>query len=262
MEGLDIRKLYGNHDDEMWTIERIYRGKTKTEDFRYKTYTQLSVHTYTSNGGEKKFLWREYGLTWVVKEMKPCEYTLREWTIQLLESCGCKLDCYKDSNCLSNNGYNDAWEDLEKYKEDNKLTFPFPVYIIAAELQRIGNEQPDAPCKGHKKYCMVFDMGHTIDGVEFDSFEEAKADMEDTYINWMVEECHNWKMVDGVPHPTEKQIEDYDYMIWNCGCWIVEWNDELGEYGDVDYGYALSQEELEALGWMEWNKFAKLNGWQ
>ena len=109
---------------------------------------------------------------------------------------------------------------------------------------------------------MIFDMDTSIDGIEFDTFEAAKADMEDTYVNWMVEECDKWEIIDGIPHPTEEQIADYDYMIWNFGCWIVEWNDELGEYEDSDYGYYLPQEELEALGWMEWDKFAKLNGWQ
>lgn len=150
MEGLDIRRLYGTHDNEIWTIERVFREKTKIEDFRYVTSTQLSIHTYTSKGTEKKFLWKEYGLTWIVKEIRPCDYTLREWAIQLLENCGCNLDYYKDSNCQSKNGYKDALGDLEKYKTDNKLTFPFPVWVIAVELQSIGNEQSESVIT-HKK---------------------------------------------------------------------------------------------------------------
>lgn len=181
--------------------------------------------------------------------------TLREYTENLLRECGCDFDCYKGEY-----GEQHALEHMEEYAKEHELMFP--IEDIAKELIAIGNEQTEPLRKGHKEYKMVFDMVDSIDGIEFDSFEAAKADMEDTYVNWMTYECHHWKIVDGIPLPTEEQIEDYDYMIENFCCWIVKWVDELGDYEDIDYGYTLPQEELEALGWMEWNKFAKLNGWQ
>jgi len=262
MKGLDIRKLYGSHDEEIWTIERIYRSKTKTEDFRYKTHTQLSIHTYTSNGSEKKFLWREYGITWVVKEMKPCEYTLREWAIQLLDSCGCKLDCYKDRNCLSNNGYKDACEDLERYKADNKCTFPFPVWVIAAELQSIGNEQPE-PIITHKRYQVVYDFGCS-DGVnEFDNFEDAKDDAINTLVEWICDEQYTWEVdKDGVPHPTDEQIDSWDIMINECCIYVREWKEDEQTYYDEKMNYWFpSYEEENDINWLEWEALKKKHNW-
>lgn len=248
MDGLDIKKLYGSHDNEIWTIEREYRGKTKVEDFRYHTHTQLSVHTYTTKGSEKKFLWKEYGITWVVKEMKPCEYTLREWTIKLLEDCGCNLDCYKDNNCVSKNGYADALKDLEIYKADNKCDFPFPIWVIATELQAIGNEQPE-PKK--KPYCMICETDSDCDGVEYDDLESAKDGAIECLVNWQVDERNR--------HPidyndwTEQDIDDWNYFIDNCSARVNIYMPETD-----NYEWYPSAEQEKEIGWLPYEELKEL----
>ena len=106
----------------------------------------------------------------------------------------------------------------------------------------------------HKPYLMVFDMEHSIDGIEFDSFEAAKCDAEDTYVLWLTEEYRNWKWDDELhkPNPTLKQIEDFNHMIDNCCCYICKWDEKKGEYEDVDDAYFIPDDELEQLGWKEW----------
>lgn len=59
---------------------------------------------------------------------------------------------------------------------------------------------------------MVFDVGHMIDGVEWDTFEEAKNDAINTLENWVVDEQSKWSFdrdddgISVIPHPTDKQI--------------------------------------------------------
>lgn len=113
-----------------------------------------------------------------------------------------------------------------------------------------------------KKYKMVFDMGHTVDSIDFNSFEAAKADMEDTYIEWMTEECRSWECDEnGIPHPTEKQIEDFDYMINEFYCVIIKYDEESEEWQDTDYGYYLPEEEKEQIGWMIFDRQKEKYNW-
>ena len=105
----------------------------------------------------------------------------------------------------------------------------------------------------HKPYLMVYDMEHSEGGIEFDSFEEAKCDAEDTYVLWLNEEFRNWKWDDELhkPVPTHQQIEDFNYMINSCCCYICKWDEEKGEYEDIDDAYFIPDKELEMLGWKE-----------
>ena len=180
--------------------------------------------------------------------------TTREIAMNLLSESGCELDCYR-------NQLDWAIKDINTLIEEGK-TFEFSAEEIAQALVDISNEQPEKVVK-HKKYCMVYDMGHTIDGVEFDDYEEAKADMIHTYLLWEAEEISDkkWKFSeDGTPLPTEKQIEDWDYMIDNCCCYVVEWNDTLEEYNDSYYADSLSDEELKKIGWMYFNELMEREG--
>lgn len=172
---------------------------------------------------------------------------IREYAIKLLETCGCDLDCYKEAELGV------VEQDLISYycKED-AIEKPDTMSIkeIARELIKIGNEQPDLPRKGHKKYLMVFDTDSSIDGVEFDTLEEALNDALETRILWMTEEQREWEFDDdGKPLLEEEQIESWDYMIENCTTYVVEWNDEAGGYEDYDSATFLSDEELDKIGW-------------
>ena len=167
----------------------------------------------------------------------------KDYAVKLLKDNGCELNCYKGTPI------EDIIADLNEYFKTNKKKSICSVETIAKYLRKIGDEQPNPIPKPFK---MVFDIGHTIDGIEFDTFEAAKADMEDTYIMWMTDAMRDWKFAkDGTPQPTDKQKDEFNYMIDECCCWIVKWDSELGDYEDIDYGYVMSDEELKELGWEE-----------
>lgn len=169
----------------------------------------------------------------------------KEYATNLLEKCGCPLDCYRDIS------FEVTVKDLITYYNDENIESPYPIAEIAKYLKEIADEQP-MPVIKKAPYRMVFDMGHTIDGIYCESFESAKANMEDTYIQWICDETYNWKFADdGTPMPTEEQREAFNYMIYECCCWAAKLDEETGEYEDLDNAYTLPEDELEALGWKE-----------
>ena len=92
-----------------------------------------------------------------------------------------------------------------------------------------------------RKYRMVYDTENFIDSVTFDTFEDAKADLFATYELWMQEEHAKWKSVE----PTEEDKENWDYMIYNCACWI----EELKENNEYATCYEPTDAELREIGW-------------
>ena len=114
----------------------------------------------------------------------------------------------------------------------------------------------------NKRFKMIYDGGHFVDGIEFDNFEDAKDNAIETLVLWMQEETYGWKFDEnGVPHPTEVQIENWDYMIGDCCVCVVEWNEETGGWEDVDDAWYPSYEDKYEIGWMEWEHYKKQYNW-
>lgn len=169
--------------------------------------------------------------------------TAREAAISLLSEYGCDLDCYR--NDLPN-----AIKDIT-YLVENGRSFVISVEELANALVEVGNEQPIIPVM-HKPYLMICDMDHSIDGVEYDTLEDALCSAEETYHAWMQDEYSGWTWDKNlVAHPTPEQIRSWNYMIDNCCCYVVEYDPEMGEYGDVDSAVFLSDEKLDEIGWKE-----------
>lgn len=180
--------------------------------------------------------------------------TVREFALRLLEECGCKLDCYKGDFAKY------ALPDLQEASKVRE--FPFSLEEIAKELIAIGNEQPDPLRKGHKPFQMIFDCGHTIDGIEHDTFEDAKFDAIETLAQWMVDEKGEWAVdANGIPHPTEAQIESWDQMIADCCVYVVEWDEEEGSYQDADDAWYPSAEDENEAEWLTWDELKEKHGW-
>lgn len=98
----------------------------------------------------------------------------------------------------------------------------------------------------HKPFCVIYDNGDTVDGIEFDTHEDAILCMKALYGDWIKEERFGW---DG--DPTPEQVESWNDMVNTCYCLILRWDDLLGEYEDTYYGEPLSDEELNGIGWMD-----------
>ena len=109
---------------------------------------------------------------------------------------------------------------------------------------------------------MIYDGGDFVDGIEFDDFEAAKNDAIETLILWMAEETNGWKFDEnGVPHPTEKQIESWDMTINDCCVYVIEWDEETGEWEDIGNAWFPSYEIENEIGWIEWEQYKKQFGW-
>lgn len=185
--------------------------------------------------------------------------TVREYAETLLKECGCRLDCYKGELAQF------ALDDLKVASRERNI--PFPLEDVSKALIEIGNEQPDPPRKGHKRFCMIFDVGHTVDGIEFDTFEEAKNDAIYTLENWIVEGQIGWAIeveADGIsviPHPTEKQIQSWNRMVNTCCVYVVEWDDETGQWQNSDDAWWPSHEIENEINWLEWEQLKKKYNW-
>jgi len=106
------------------------------------------------------------------------------------------------------------------------------------------------------KYTMVYDGDSFIDGIDYDSIEAAIASAEDTLCEWSCEEMSGWKFDDnGLPLPTEEQIEHWDYMIENFCVYVVP------KGGDMDDAVWFPSDELcDQIGWLYWEDYKKKIG--
>lgn len=185
--------------------------------------------------------------------------TVREYSENLLKESGCTLDCYKGEWSKY------ALPDMQELSKEQDI--PFPLESVAEALIEIGNEQPDSSKNSHKQFCMVFDMGHSVDGVEFDTLEAAKTDAIETLIQWMIDEAAEWKTetkedgISVIPYPTKEQIESWDDMINTCCVYVVEWDEAENDWQDMDNAWFPSYEDENEIGWMEWRELKKKCGW-
>lgn len=157
--------------------------------------------------------------------------TVESYALKILSDHGC--DCYTY-------GGEDSKHVLEDLKEEYPDGMDFPYIDVANAILSISRPRPlyKAP------FLMVWDTDHCCDGIDCESLGAAKCLAEDTLIEWQMEEISKWK--DGVP--TEEQIDDWNYMIWNCGVEIYKYDPDTDEYVVAD---RLSYEEEEQLGWRE-----------
>ena len=176
--------------------------------------------------------------------------TAREIALGLLTEYHCDLDCYRDD-------MENAVKDIQTLIDDGR-EFEVDVNEIAIALVEIGNEQPII-IPPRMEYCMIFDTDNVTDGIEFESLEAAKCDAFDIYILWEGEEMWNWEMVDGIPRPTEEQIENWDYMIDNCYCHVAKWVPEEDSYSETVW--EPSDKELSDIGWDYWANLKERYGW-
>lgn len=157
--------------------------------------------------------------------------TLENYALKILADSGC--DCYTYGGEYS-----------AKIMDDLKEGYPggmeFPYIDVANAILEISRPKPIV----RKPWRMAFETDDTVDGVDFDSFEAAKADAEDTLVNWMVEEQSKWRS----EKPTKEELEDYNYMICNCSVRVDRYNPTTDEYEEY---WSPSCEEEEKIGWKE-----------
>lgn len=101
-------------------------------------------------------------------------------------------------------------------------------------------------------YEVVYDTDSFCDGFDTPSIEQGKYDALDLLIEWKCQD-HDWY---GVRMPTEQEIEDWDYMIFNCSVEVVQYDESEIEDGCPNYEtvWEPSYEDEKSIGWLEWDE--------
>lgn len=112
-------------------------------------------------------------------------------------------------------------------------------------------------------YKVVWDNDTCCDSFETPSIGQGKEDCYELYINWRSETCGDWW---GSRMPTEKEIEDHDYLIFNCEAFVAEFPDDYDDTEDRECDYydereynpsdhrvwEMDEETQKNLLWDEW----------
>lgn len=98
------------------------------------------------------------------------------------------------------------------------------------------------------RYKMVWETECCVDSIDYETLEEAKANAIETLYFWMKSQVIDNKYPMNPKEWNEKQIEEWDYMIYNCGVSIRD----KTKYNDKDFGeiWEPSNEELKEIGWV------------
>lgn len=98
------------------------------------------------------------------------------------------------------------------------------------------------------RYKMVWETEHCVDGIDYETLEEVKEYAIETLLQWMKSQVINNRYPMNPKEWNEKQIEEWNYMIYNCG---VSVRDNT-KYNDKDFGeiWEPSNEELKEIGWV------------
>ena len=98
------------------------------------------------------------------------------------------------------------------------------------------------------RYKMVWETENCVDGIDYATLEEAKASAIETLCQWMKNQIVDNEYPTNPNKWNEKQIEDWNYMIYNCGVSVRD----NAKYNDEDFGeiWELSDKELKEIGWV------------
>lgn len=118
----------------------------------------------------------------------------------------------------------------------------YPYVDVANAILEISRARPIV----RKPWLCIFDTDCSCDGVECDTLEEAQSYAEDCLVEWATEEMSKWEDIN---NPTEEEIDDYDYMIYNCASYVQKYDEWTDKY--EDYWYP----DEEKLGWLPWEEF-------
>ena len=155
--------------------------------------------------------------------------TVEAYAMKILADHGC--DCYTYGGAYGSH----VLDDLKEAYPDG---MEFPYVDVANAILAISKVKPiyKAP------FIMAFDTEDNSDGIDCKTLEAAQAMAEDTLIEWMVDERNCWK---DVFHPTEDELNRYNYMICNCSVWVSKYNPMTDEYEEC------WEPSYEELGWKE-----------
>ena len=135
---------------------------------------------------------------------------IKEYALNLLRKHGCTEYTYGDFPV------EDILSDLKQEYPDG---LEYSLIDIANAIKIIS--------KPHLIYRapwrMMWENEHVCDAIDCETLREAKDALVDTYYGWMHEQFLSMKKSFA---PDEDELEDWDYMLYNCGCTVQKYNKE------------------------------------
>ena len=155
--------------------------------------------------------------------------TVEEYAKKILSDHGC-----------NEYTYGGEWSKyvLSDLKEEYPDGMEFPYVDVANAILAISKVEPIK----RDPWIMCWDTDNACDGIGFESFGAAKCCAEDTLLEWMCWERDEWK---DPFNPTENELDNYNYMIWNNSVCVKKYNPDTDEYEEV---WSPSYEEEKELG--------------
>lgn len=89
-----------------------------------------------------------------------------------------------------------------------------------------------------KAFKTIYDGWHFIDGIEFDTLEEAQDASYDILCSWM-NDCAN------------EDAETWNTMISECSVWVEQYVEDADDWSEV---WSPSDAYLKEIGWVEVNE--------
>lgn len=109
----------------------------------------------------------------------------------------------------------------------------------------------------HEKYKLIYEADNFSSEIKFEILSEAIHIGIQVLNDWAIDESMFWDLDSntGCPKPTEKQIEDWDYMISTCSVSVFKWNEESKGY--CDKCWSPSDEDKNNIDWLTWEELNK-----
>lgn len=109
--------------------------------------------------------------------------------------------------------------------------------------------------KENGRYQVVYETDCVVDGFYCDDFETAKVCALDVLSGWIEEVIVEEGCTENIKDWTEKQKENWDYMIYNCSVSVRDkklYNEE--DFGEI---WSPSYSDEEEIGWVTYEELLK-----
>lgn len=154
---------------------------------------------------------------------------IKEYARKILTDAGCDAYTY---------GGVDGETILRDLKEGYPNGMQFPYIDVANAIISISKVRPIKRATWH----VIWNAEDCTDGFDCPSLGAAKCAAEDTMFNWLCDARDEWA---DMFNPTDEELDDFNYMIYNCDAGVYKYNPDTDEY--EEYWFP----DCEKLGWKE-----------
>lgn len=165
---------------------------------------------------------------------------IKEYAKKILEDAGCDQYTYGG--------------EFSKYVlDDLKKAFPdgmeYPYVDVANAI--LGMSRPELIYRA--PYRVIWSTDDCDDGFNEETFEAAKDNAMVVLSEWIAQQAAESSSAD-LHEWSEEDVENWDYMIYNCSVEVMKYNPLTDEYEEY---WSPSYEDEREIGWLEYEEFMK-----